>query len=95
MDVVGLTLRPEPDERYTVLAVVDIDGKPAVPGVKPGDVLLGVDGAPVTGATMGQVWSLLGGKPGQVRKLVLERGGQRLTLEAPVHRFLWAESKTK
>lgn len=95
MDVVGLTLRPEPDERYTVMAVVDIGGKPAVPGVKPADVLLGVDGAPVTGATMGQVWSLLGGVPGQVRKLVIERGGQRLTVEAPVHRFLWPESKTK
>jgi hypothetical protein len=95
MDVVGLTLRPESDERYTVLAVVDIDGKPAVPGVKAGDLLLGVDGAPVTGATMGQVWSLLGGTPGQVRKLVIERGGQRLTVDAPVQRFLWAKSKAR
>jgi hypothetical protein len=88
MDVVGLTLHPESDGRYTIMAVVTIDGKPAVPGVKPGDLLLGVDGAPVTGATMGQVWSLLGGKPGQMRKLVIERAGQRMTVEAPVYRFL-------
>ena len=59
VDVVGLTLRPEPDGRFTVSAVLDFDGKPAVPDVKSGDVLLGVDGAPATGATLGQVWSLL------------------------------------
>jgi hypothetical protein len=95
MNVVGLTLRPEPDERYTVLGVIEIDGKSAVPGVKPGDVLLGVDGAPVTGATMGQVWSLLGGAPGQVRKLVVERAGQRMTVEAAVREFLTAPAINK
>jgi len=88
MNVVGLTLRPEPDGHYTILDVVDVDGKLAVSGVKAGDVLLGVDGAPVTGATMGQVWSLLGGDPGQVRKLVIERGKERMTVEATVQRFL-------
>jgi len=88
MNAVGLTLRPEPDGRYTVLSTVDLDGKPSVSGVKAGDILLGVDGAPVTGATMGQVWSLLGGDPGQVRKLVLQRGSDRISIEATVQRFL-------
>jgi len=95
MDVIGLTLRPEPDERYTVLSVAEINGKPALAGVQPGDVLLGVDGAPVTGATMGQVWSLLGGTPGQVRKLVIQRGQERMTVEAKVQRFLPMESGSK
>ena len=93
MDVVGLILRPEPDGRYTLLSVADYKGKPSVPDLKAGDVLLGVDGAPATGATMGQVWSLLGGAPGQIRTLTLEREGKRFTVDAPVRRFLAAGSK--
>ena len=93
MDVVGLILRPEADRRYTVLGVADYEGKPSVPDVKAGDVLMGVDGAPATGATMGQVWSLLGGTPGQIRTLTLEREGKRFTVEATVRRFLADQSK--
>jgi hypothetical protein len=91
VSVVGLTLRPEPDGRYTVAAVVDYNGKASVPHVKPGDVLLGVDGAPASGATLGQVWSLLGGTPGQTRSLTLQRAGKRFTVDAPIHRFLAAQ----
>lgn len=90
MDVVGLSLHPEPDGRYTVL---DVDGKPAVGEVKTGDALLGIDGAPVIGATLGQVWSLLGGTPGQTRALTLERHGKRFTVDAPVRRFFTSGSK--
>ena len=92
LDVIGLTLRPEVDGRYTVVAIVPYEGQPSVADVKAGDVLVGVDGAPVTGATMGQVWSLLGGEPGQARKLIIERDGKRLTVEATVRRFLAAKS---
>lgn len=92
LSVVGLTLRPEPDGRYTVAAVVDYNGKPSVADVKPGDVLLGMDGAPVTGATMGQVWSLLSGTPGQTRALTLDREGKRFTIDATVRRFLTEKS---
>jgi hypothetical protein len=53
LNVIGLTLRPEVDGRYTVVAIVPYDGQPAVADVKVGDFLIGVDGAPVTGATMG------------------------------------------
>ena len=88
MDVVGLTLHPEADGRFTVAGVVEIDGKPAVADVNTGDVLVGVDGAPATGATLGQVWSLLGGAPGQKRALTLERDGKRFTVDAPVRRLL-------
>lgn len=88
MDVVGLMLRPEPDGRYTILGAAPYDGKSSAPDVKAGDVLLGVDGAPATGATMGQVWSLLGGAPGQTRTLTLEREGKRITVDAVVRHFL-------
>jgi predicted aspartyl protease len=95
MNVVGLMLRPEPHRRYTVVGVAQYEAKPSVPEVKTGDVLLGVDGAPATGATMGQVWSLLGGAPGQIRTLTLEREGKRLSVEAPVRRFLPAAAPVK
>ena len=88
LDVVGLTLRPEVDGRYTVVAVAPYEGRPSVAEVKAADVLVGVDGAPVTGATMGQVWSLLGGEPGKTRKLIIERDGKRMNIDAPVRRFL-------
>jgi hypothetical protein len=91
MDVVGLMLRPEADRRYTIIGVADYDGKPSVPEVKAGDILVGVDGTPATGATMGQVWSLLGGTPGQVRTLTVEREGKHFSVDAPVRRFLAAQ----
>ena len=92
-DVVGLILRPEADRRYTMLGVADYEGKPSVPEVNAGDVLLGVDGGPATGATMGQIWSLLGGTPGQIHTLILERDGKRFTVQAPVRRFLGTGAK--
>jgi Aspartyl protease len=88
LDVVGLTLRPEVNGQYKVIAVVPYENQPSIADVRAGDILVGVDGAPVMGATMGQVWSLLTGEPGQVRKLILERDGKRMTEDATVRRFL-------
>ena len=91
-DVVGLILRPEDDTGFTILGVADFDGKPSVPtgddGVQPGDHLVAVDGIPVPGSTLGQVWSLLEGTPGQERRLTIERGGKQLTVVAKVQHFL-------
>ena len=91
-DVVGLTLRPEDDTRFTVLGIADFDGKPSVPGppdgVQIGDHLVAVDGIPVPDSTMGQVWSLLEGTPGQERKLRIERNGNQFDVVAHVQHFL-------
>jgi len=91
-DVVGLILRPENDTRFTILGIADLDGKPSVPvgegGVQSGDHLVGVDGIPVPDSTMGQVWSLLEGTPGQERKLTVERDGKQLSVVAKVQHFL-------
>jgi C-terminal processing protease CtpA/Prc len=73
--------------------VADYEGKPSVPEVQAGDVLVSVDGGRAKGATMGQVWSLLEGSPGTIRTLVLERDGKQFTVKAPVRRFLAAETK--
>ena len=87
-DVVGLVLRPEDDGGYTVLGVADFEGKPSVAGVQAGDHLEAVNGIPVHGVTMGQVWAMLGGAPGQERKLKLERGGKEFVVSAEVRRYL-------
>jgi hypothetical protein len=91
-DVIGLILRPEDDGRFTILSVADFDGEPSVPqgqaGVQTGDHLVAVDGILVLGSTLGQVWSLLGGLPGEERKLTLERGGRQFTVVATVQHFL-------
>jgi hypothetical protein len=91
-DVIGLTLRPEDDGRFTILGVAEFEGKPSMPqgpdGVQPGDHLLAVDGIPVGGSTMGQVWAMLGGTPGQERNLTVERGGRQFTIMAKVQHFL-------
>jgi hypothetical protein len=87
-DVVGLILRPENDNSFTIVGVVDFDGKPSVPDVQIGDHLVAVDGIPVADSTLGQVWSLLEGSPGQERKLTIARAGQQLTVVAKAQHFL-------
>ena len=88
IDVIGLTLRPEPNGRYTVIGVPEFEGKPAVPDVKAGDVLVSIDKVPAEGSTMGQIWSMLGGAPGDTRMLTLERDGKQFMVNATVRRFL-------
>jgi hypothetical protein len=91
-DVIGLILRPEDDGRFTILGIADYGGKPSVPsgqdGVQASDCLLAVDGIPVTGSTLGQVWSMLGGSPGNERTLTVERGGKQFNVVAKVQHFL-------
>src|SRR5208282_1529856 len=87
-DVIGLILRPEDDGRFTILGVAEFEGTPSLPdgpdGVQLGDHLVAVDGIPVGGSTMGQVWAMLGGTPGQERKLTVERAGKQFTVAAKV-----------
>jgi hypothetical protein len=87
-DVVGLILRPEDDGRFTILAIADYDGKASVAEVKAGDQLVAIDGIPVRGSTMGQVWLMLGGEPGKERRLMVEREGKQFAVVAKVRRFL-------
>jgi hypothetical protein len=87
-DVIGLTLRPEDDGRFTILGIADFEGKPSVPEVQVGDHLVAVDGIPVPDSTMGQVWSMLEGQPGQERKLTIERAGKQLSVVAKVQHFV-------
>jgi len=87
-DVIGLTLRPEDDGRFTMLGVADYDGKRSVPEVQKGDHLVAVDDIPLPGNSTGQVWLMLGGEPGKQRKLTIERDGKQFTVTATVRHFL-------
>ena len=87
-DVVGLILRPEGDTGFTIIGVADIDGKPSVSNVQAGDRLVAVDDNPVADFTLGQIWSLLEGSPGQERKLTIARAGKQSAIGAKVRHFL-------
>ncbi len=88
MSLVGLTLRPAADGRYSILGVSQYDGKSSVPGVFKGDILLKVNNKNVSGITMGKAWSLLQGNPGMSYKLTIERAGKQIIVNAIAHRFL-------
>jgi hypothetical protein len=91
-DVVGLTLRPEDDGLFTVIGVADYGGQASTPegsdGVQIGDHLAAIDGIAVRGSTLGQVWPLLAGVPGEEHKLVVERKGKEIRVTAAVQHFL-------
>ena len=91
-DVVGLTLRPEDDGRFTILGTVRREedrGQPAGnQSAANGDTLVAVDGIPVQGSTMGQVWSMLRGNPGQERQLTIERAGKQMSVTGTIRHFL-------
>jgi hypothetical protein len=88
MDIVGLTLRQQDDGSYQVIGIVSKDGKPAVDGIEPGDILVQVDNLKTTGTTMGTVVDALRGKPGDVRIIELDRNGKRSTIKATAQRLL-------
>ena len=91
-DVVGLILRPEPWGDFTIVGVAEIDGKPSVAmgadGIQPGDSLVAVNDISVLQSTLGQVWAMLGGMPGQERRLTIRRGGKEFLVTAQVQHFL-------
>jgi hypothetical protein len=84
LDIVGLCLRAEGDNSFTVAGVVSRDGKPLVPGILAGDKLLSVDALAVMNVPMGTVIDALRGKPGAIRVLLLERAGKQITVRATV-----------
>lgn len=60
---------------------------PTVKGVSPGERLIRVDNLETKNATWGAIYNAMHDKPGETRMLVLERGGNRLTVTAKVTAF--------
>jgi len=88
LDIVGITVRVETDGRYRIVGIAQVDGEPTTAGVEPGDIIIGIDGIGMTGATMGTVVDALRGNPGDMHTLEVDRKGERFTVEATVRRFL-------
>jgi hypothetical protein len=86
LDQVGVTLEKR-DSGYFVAGIAQKDEKPTVNGVQIGDRLIQVDDLQLGSATRGAIFAALHGKPGDVRTLVLERDGKRLTVPAKVTAF--------
>lgn len=91
LDQPGLTLVRR-DDRYFIGGIVrKADSAEAeestVKGVEIGDELVAVDGASIRSADKDAVLSALHGAPGDRRRLVLERGGARIEVDAAVVRF--------
>jgi hypothetical protein len=83
---VGITLRARSGE-YIVAAIATKNGRPTVKDVQPGDKLLRIDGLETKSATWGDIYHAMGGKPGEVRVLTLERGTLIVSVRARVTSF--------
>jgi hypothetical protein len=88
MDMVGMSVRQLPDSTYQVVGLVEMNGKPCVEGIEPEDIIISIDGFQAKGATMGTVVDKLRGKPGDIRKIVTDRKGKEVVVNAWVEHFL-------
>jgi hypothetical protein len=86
LDQVGVTLEKRANG-YFIAGIAQKDGKTTVDGIQVGDRLIQVDDLQLAGATRGAIFTALHGKPGSVRTLIVERGGNRLTVPAKVTAF--------
>jgi hypothetical protein len=83
---VGLTLRAKSGE-YIVAAIATKNGRPTVKDVQLGDKLLRIDVLETENATWGDIYHAMGGKPGEVRVLTLERGTLIISVRTRVTSF--------
>lgn len=86
LDQVGVTLRAHGGE-YFVSAIASKNGRPTVLGVYAGDKLLQVDQLRLKHAHWGAIYAALHGTPGDVRRLLLDRAGTQVLVQAKVTAF--------
>jgi C-terminal processing protease CtpA/Prc len=72
---------------FFVAAIATKNGKATVEGVLPGDKLIRVGDLELGKATWGAIYDAMHGKPGESRSLILERGGNRFTVDVKVTAF--------
>jgi hypothetical protein len=88
MDLVGISVRQMPDLSYQVAGIVKENGKPAVEGIEPEDIIISIDGFLVKGATMGSVVDKLRGKTGETRVILINRTGKEIRIEGKVKHII-------
>jgi len=85
-DYVGLTLAWRHGEYY-VAGIATHDGRPTVKDVQVGDKLVQIGKLQTRGASREAVFAAMRGRAGQIRRLILERAGVRLTVRSMVTAF--------
>jgi hypothetical protein len=88
LDLVGLTFAQTHDNSLVVEAVPEGADQVLQDQVKPGDRLRSVDGTAVAGFSLMQIIERLRGKPGELKKLELDRGGKLYQVRARVTRLM-------
>jgi len=73
---VGLIVQVKEGGTVLVSGVAQRAGSPEVSGVQAGDVLLAINGRPVTGRSLATVLDALSGSAGEKKTLKLQRGGR-------------------
>lgn len=86
LDQVGLTLAHK-NGAYVVASIATRDGEETVHGIQVGDRLLRVGSVSTQTASSSEVLDALSGKPGDLRRLVVERDRKKLIIEATVSEF--------
>ncbi len=86
LDAVGISLIHTATE-YRVGGLVQRDGVAPVTGVEIGDRLVAIDGQDAASMSRGALLAALHGRPGEPRRLTLDRGGQRMEADAAVGAF--------
>jgi len=86
LDYVGLTLRHH-DQDYFVAGIATQAGSPTVEGAQIGDKLIRIDRLVTHGATRAAIFAALWGRPGDIRRIVLERNGAAIDILARVTAF--------
>ncbi len=81
LDGVGLAVAADAAGEFTVLGICDAADESTKRLVRPGDVLLAIGGAQVTGELAHDVAILLGGPARETRSLTLRRETKELTVE--------------
>ena len=82
-DGIGVDVQVQPDG--TILVIAPIDDTPAArAGVKPGDLIVAIDGKPLTPESLGE--NPLRGEPGSSTVLTVQREGQAKPIEITVKR---------
>lgn len=84
LNCLGLVVQIKQNNTVLVSGVAKRAGKPEVPDVRPGDILLQVDDHKLTGASLAEVLEYLSGSPGEVKRLTVRRGSKELTVLATV-----------
>lgn len=86
LDCVGLIVQMMPNGSVLVSGVAGRNGQAELPGVRPGDRLLRVDGVVVTGASLAEVLKALAGRVGESKSLTFQRAGRSRVVSAQVLR---------